>query len=82
MIGILNYLVNCTHPERSCAVHLYARLCNDPKLCHKQAVKIITRYLIRKKHNKDQGVIFNPDKSKSIEGFVDASFVGGSRMVQ
>ena len=76
VIGMLNYLVNCTHPEMSLAVHQCARFCNDPKLCHEQAVKRIIRYLIRTKQTKEQGIIFKPDKSKSIDDFVDASFAG------
>ena len=30
IIGMLNYIVNCTHPEMSFAVHQYDRFCNDP----------------------------------------------------
>ena len=39
VIGMLNYLVNCTHPEMAFAVHQCARFCNNPKRCHEQAVK-------------------------------------------
>ena len=76
MISMLNFMVNCTHPEMSFAVHQCARFCNDPKLCHEQAVKRIIRYLIRTKQNKEQGIICKPDKRKSIYNFVDASFAG------
>ena len=31
VIGMLNYLVSCTHPEISFAVHQCARFCNDTK---------------------------------------------------
>eukprot|EP00957_Ditylum_brightwellii_P207487 15353199-Ditylum_brightwellii.AAC.1 len=31
MIGMLNFLVNSTHPELACAVHQCARFCEDPK---------------------------------------------------
>ena len=49
LIMILNYLVNCTHLEISCAVHQCAEFCNDPKLCHEQEVKRTIRYFIRTK---------------------------------
>ena len=82
VIGMLNYLVNCTHPEMSFAVHQCARFCNDPKHSHEQAVKRIIRYLLSTKRgdHKDtgvnQGLIYHPDKSKSIDTYVDASFAG------
>ena len=76
VIGMLNYLVNCSHPELSFAVHQCARFCNDPKKCHEQAVKRILRYLIQTTRTRDQGIIFRPDKSKSVDCYVDASFAG------
>ena len=76
VIGMLNYLVNCSHPELSFAVHQCARFCNDPKKCHEQAVKRILRYLINTTRTGDQGIIFRPDKTKSIDCYVDASFAG------
>ena len=39
IIGMLNFLVNCSHPEMAYAVHQCARFCNDPKHSHEQAVK-------------------------------------------
>ena len=76
VIGMLNYLVNCSHPELSFAVHQCARFCNDPKRCHEQAVKRILRYLIHTTRTGDQGIVFRPDKTKSIDCYVDASFAG------
>jgi len=58
----------------SFAVYQYARFCNDPKRCHEQAVKIILRYPIHTKKIGEQGVIFRPDKNKSIDCYIDASF--------
>ena len=43
IIGILKYLVNCTHPEISFAVHQCASLCIDPKYSHEQTLKRIIR---------------------------------------
>ena len=77
LIGILNYLVNCTYPEMSLSVYQCGRFCNDPKYSHEQAVKRIIRYLIRTTQgSKEQGIIFRPDKNRSIDNFVDVSFVG------
>ena len=41
IIGMINYLTNCTNPELSFAVHQCTRFCNDPKRIHKQAVNQI-----------------------------------------
>ena len=77
MIGMLNYLVNCTYPDMSFAVHQCAMFCNEPKYVHEQAFKRIIRYLIRTTQRpKEQRIIFRPDKSKNIDDFVDASFAG------
>ena len=46
-IGMLNYLINCTHAEILFAVHQCTRFCNDPKYSHEQAIIRISRYLIR-----------------------------------
>ena len=82
IVGMLNYLVNCTHPELSFAVHQCARFCNDPKRVHEQAVKRIIRYLISTqpsftgRDKAPQGILFKPDNTKSIDTYVDASFAG------
>lgn len=79
---MLNYLVNCTHPEISFAVHQCARFYNDLKYSHKKAVKIILRYVLSTKrgNHKDkgmnQGLIYHPDRTNSIDTYVDASFAG------
>ena len=76
VVGMLNYLVMCSHPELSFAVHQCARFCNKPMRVHEQAVKRVIRYLIGTKRNKCQGTIYRPDHTKSIEVYVDASFAG------
>ena len=82
VIGMINYLVNCTHPEISFAVHQCARFCHDPKLIQEQAVKRIIRYLLstkwvnRKTDKNNQGIIYSPDKTRNIDTYVDASFAG------
>ena len=76
VIGMLNYLVNCTQPEMAFAVHQCARFSNDPKHSHEQAVKRILRYLVYLRDSKSMGIKFSPDRQKSMEIFVDASFAG------
>ena len=76
VIGMLNYLVNCTHPELAYAVHQCARFANEPKRSHEQAIKRIVRYLVMTQRTKQQGIIYAPDHKKSIDAFVDASFAG------
>ena len=49
VIGMLNFLVNSTHPELAYAVHQCARFCNNPKLSHERAVKRIVQYLLSTK---------------------------------
>ena len=46
VIGMLNYLVSCSHPELAYSVHKYTRFSEDPKRSHEQAVKQIVRYLV------------------------------------
>ena len=77
---MINFLVNYTHPEMAYAVHQCARFCNNSRLSHEKAVKRIIRYLIgtvrndRNKRHSNQGIIYHPDKTKSVDVFVDASF--------
>lgn len=82
VIGMLNYLVNCTYPEMLYAVHQCAQFCNDPKHVHEQAVKRISRYLIGTKHNTkehakwSQGILYQPNKTRRITTCADTSFAG------
>ena len=79
---MLNFLVNFTHPEMAYVVHQCARFCNDPRHSHEQAVKRILRYLISTRRNqrgedcKIQGILYRPDKNRSIDTYIDASFAG------
>ena len=75
VIGTLNFLVNRTHPEMKFAVHQCARFCNNPKYSHEQAVKRMIKYLISTTQGyRNQGIIFTPDKRKSMDADEDASF--------
>ena len=45
-VGMLSYLQNQTRPDIAMAVHQTAWFCNDPKLCHEQAINRIRKYLL------------------------------------
>ena len=47
--------------------------CNNPGRDHEEAIKRICRYLLK---TKSQGLTLRPDKSKGLECFVDADWVG------
>ena len=82
IIGMLNYLVNCTHRKLSFSVHQCAQFCNNPKQFHEQAVKRIICYLPRIQlmyPSKDKamiGILFQPNKTKDIKTYMDDSFAG------
>ena len=76
VIGMLNYLVNCTQPDLAYAVYQCTRFSNDPKRSREQAVKRILRYLLYLKRSDTIGLKFSPLLSKSLEVYVDASFSG------
>lgn len=46
VIRILQYVVNCTHPELALSVRQCTRFCIDPKYSHGQVIKRIVRYLL------------------------------------
>ena len=73
-VGMLSYLQANTRPEISMATHQTARFCNDPKLSHEQAIMRIGRYLLG---TRDRGIVYEPDRSKGLECYVDADFAGG-----
>ena len=73
---MFNFLVNSTRPEIAYAFHQCAPFCENPKLSHEKAVKKIVQYLIGTKRSNGEysGLLFNVDKTKSLEVYVDASF--------
>jgi hypothetical protein len=56
------------------ATHQFAQFCQDPKLSHEQATTCLDRYFA---HTKDEGIVYEADKSMGIECYVDADFAGG-----
>ena len=56
------------------AVHQTSRFSNNPMLSHKRSLKRIGQYLL---HTKRDCIIYNPDKEKGLECYVDADFAGG-----
>ena len=55
------------------AVHQCARFCSNPKALHELAVKHIARYLLA---TRTKGLILRPNKSFTLNMFVDANFTG------
>ena len=55
-------------------VHQTARFCNKFMLTHEKAIKRLGRYLF---HTKREGIVYNPNITKGLECYVDASFAVG-----
>lgn len=73
IIGKLNYLEKGTRSDISYITHQLARFTENPRANHAQAVRWLGRYL---HGTRDKGLILRPDKSKSIDVYVDADFSG------
>ena len=73
VIGKLNYLEKSTRPDIAYAVHQCARFCEEPKAEHIKAVEHLAKYL---RETRNQGIILDPDPTKSCEVWVDADFSG------
>ena len=73
-VGMLSYLTNSVRPELQMAVHQTARFSINPMRSHELAIIRIGRYLVE---NPDRGIVYHIDKSKGLEVYVDADFVGG-----
>jgi hypothetical protein len=73
VIGKLNFLEKTTRPDIAYATHQCARFCEDPKQSHAKAVVHLAQYL---KGTRDQGIIIDPNKLKSLECYADADFSG------
>ena len=68
-------------------VHQCEQFCNNMRLMHERAVRRITKYLARTSTHMDLPdgnrwlytcrVVYNPDKEKCIECYVDSNFAGG-----
>lgn len=72
LIGMLNYLERCSRPDISYAVHQCARFCEEPKVEHGLAVKLLGRYLL----NQPQNGIIATLSQEDIVAYVDADFAG------
>ena len=73
VIGMLLYLAQNSRPDIAFAVHQCARFTHSPKQSHAVAVKRILRYL---NSTKDKGMYIKPNKSLTIDCYVDADFAG------
>ena len=73
-VGMLTYLQGNSRPDISVHVHQCARFSIDPKRVHETAIINIGRYLLR---SRERGIVYNPDKTKGLECYVDADFACG-----
>eukprot|EP00957_Ditylum_brightwellii_P211302 15366023-Ditylum_brightwellii.AAC.1 len=82
MIGILNFLVNSTHPELAHAVHQCAIFYKDSKASHESAVKIIVRYLCIPQREREgrvkpmHGLNLKSYLNRGLEVYANAPFAG------
>ena len=74
---MLSYLANSVRPEIQMAVHQTARFSMNPMRSHELAILRIGKYPV---DNTDCGVIYTIDKSRGLEIYADADFVGGWNM--
>ena len=72
-VGMLSYYCNSVRPEIQMAVHQTARFSINPMRSHELAIMRIGRYLV---DTCDKGIIYNVEKSKGLEVYVDADFAG------
>ena len=72
IIGMLNYLERCTHPDISYAVHQCALYCENPKKEHGMVIKWIGRYL----STQPSKGIMSTLKEEDIISYVDADYAG------
>ena len=73
-VGMLNYLDGTIRPDMSFAVHQVARFSQEHRLPHDRSIRHVGKYLLG---TADKGLIYNPDKNRGLECFVDADFAGG-----
>ena len=74
---MLSYLQGSTQPETSMTLYQCAHLCNNPRLVHERAVRLIAKYLTSKSTYMDLpdinlwlttcGVFYKPDIVKVIK---------------
>jgi hypothetical protein len=73
IIGQLNFLKKLTQPNIAYATHQVARLCQDLKATHAEAIKHIAKYIC---NTSNKGIILHPQNDKSFDVIPDADFVG------
>ena len=73
VVGKLNYLEKSTRPEIAYAVHQLARLCENPRKPHHDAMIHLCKYLSA---TKDKGLTLKFNGEHSFEVFADADFCG------
>ena len=69
----LYYIQAMIRPYITMAAQQGARFCNDPHKYHKESLKRILKYLLKKK---EQGITLRLDKTKGLECHVDEDWDG------
>ena len=71
VIGMIHYLTGLTRSDLEFITHRCSRFSENLKVLHELAVRKNSKYL---PGTKDRGIIFEPDKDKGIECYIDADF--------
>ncbi|GJS56941.1 copia protein [Tanacetum coccineum] len=71
-IGDLMYLTNCTRPDISFAVNLFARFSSSPIKRHWNGIKHIFRYL---RGSTDLGLFYSNNSKQGLVGYADAGYL-------
>jgi len=79
LLGELQYLAVCTHPDIAYAVHRLASYAANPTLIHHTMLKRILRYLAG---TRNLGIIYrkSDDTSDPLVGYADAGFANADDM--
>ena len=71
-IGVLMYLVNCTHPDIVFSVNLLVRYSSAPTWWHWNGIKHILCYLCG---TTDMGLFYSRGSKQQLLGYADAGYL-------
>ena len=73
VVGKLNYIAQCTHPELMYSAHSCARFSSNPCNEHGEVIDYIAKYL---KNHVDDGIQLTPIRNQGFLVYCDADFAG------
>jgi len=76
VVGMLLYLAGYSRTDIAYSVSQAARFMFSPKYSHKQALKMIGRYLIKTRDNDKGFLVLTPMRELNIEAYLNANFSG------